>query len=264
MVVSSCCFSDVSVTSQTQGCLGGVWVTLRWCIGDALVISWSRGTSGWCLSVGLVVFGLGDVPGMVWWCLCHVWVMSRSCLGLVSVVSRSRLGDVSVLVWCGLSDVWRSARGCLDVSVLYPQCAKDDTAMFGWCSIGDVSKSVLWWWCLRVALVMSRWRLRLRDVSVVFEWRYGDVSLVLWWCLGPVWGMSGWCLGDVSVLSCLGDVPGMARWCLCQNGVKITCIYRTANQNPLVAFWDFNIASTSETAREQARQTNKPTNIEEK
>ena len=58
--------------------------------------------------------------------------MSGSCLGRVSVSSRSRLGDVSVLVWCGLSDVLGSARGCLDdVSVLYPQCVRDDTAMFG-------------------------------------------------------------------------------------------------------------------------------------
>ena len=85
---------------------------------------------------------------------------------------------------CPLSDVSGSARGCLDdVSVLYPQCVRDDTAMFGWCSIGDVSKSVLWW-CLRVALVMSRWRLRLSDVSV-----------------GGVWVTLRWCIGDALVMS---------------------------------------------------------------
>ena len=72
VMVSSCCFSDVSVTSQTQWCIGGVWVTLRWCIGDALVMSWSSVGDVWMMSrwcLGLVVFG---------WCPGNGAVMSLS------------------------------------------------------------------------------------------------------------------------------------------------------------------------------------------
>ena len=71
MVVSSCCFSDVSVTSQTQGCLGGLndaTVMYCWCFGDVLV------QCGGCLD---------DVSVMSR--SCRVWAMSREWRGDVSV-----------------------------------------------------------------------------------------------------------------------------------------------------------------------------------
>ena len=168
----------------------------------------------------------------------HQEIFHPQCLGLVALVmSRS---------WFGVA--WVMSRQCGGMSG-WCLCGFVSAVCQGWHGnawlmlsdlVGDVSKSVLWWWCLRVALVMYRWRLRLRDVSVVFEWRYSDVSVMLWWYLGPegrlddvsvmsrscrFWLgrcpgnnviMSLSCLGRVSVVSRsrLGRVSVSSRWCL--------------------------------------------------
>ena len=268
-------FFTHNVSVLSRWCLGLVSVLSRWCLGLGLVLlGWCLGSVGGCLDDVSVMsrscrFWLGRCPGngvvTSLSCLGHVWVMSRSCLGLVSVSSR----------WClGLGLVW--LEWCLG------QCA----GMSGWCLC--VVSAVCQGWHGNVWLMLYRWCLEICLV-MVSSCCFSDVSVTsqTQWCIGGVWVTLRWCIGDALVMSwsSVGDVWMMSRWCLglvvfgwCPgNGAvmslsdwrEITCVYRTANvscseQNPLVVFWDFNIASTSETAREQARQTNKPTNIEEK
>ena len=84
-----------------------------------------------------------------------VSVMSRSCLGRVSVLSLSFFGDVSVLFWCCLGlhgDVSVMSRSCLDVVLVMSRSCLGRVSVLSLSFLDDVS--VLFWCCFVGFLVV--------------------------------------------------------------------------------------------------------------